>query len=203
MVVDRLFLDGLRASSATFPPQLYSARETYLVSQPHDPTGRSDRDERTWHESLNSRPLGGFGEGDLVLLLCRSHAADDDIDTGQSLRKGLLRGFQVASDDFDASFLQSDNGGFLDRSQSDESVNFLRRGGLVSGRTIMSRDRRRRGGTYKDGILKETVGDGAASLTTCANQKNLGLGHDASGRGEGEWKKVVVLEELFNRSSEG
>lgn len=98
---------------------------TYLISQPHDSTGRGDRDETAGNETLDANLLCGFGERDLVLLLSRADTADDNVDTLESIGEGLFGALEVAFADLDTSFLQRDDGGFLDGSVTDESVEFL------------------------------------------------------------------------------
>lgn len=59
--------------------------ENYLVSQPHDTTGWRDGDETAGDESLNTGLLRRVGDGNLVLLFCRTDTADNDIDISQCL----------------------------------------------------------------------------------------------------------------------
>ena len=98
---------------------------TYLISQPHDSTGRGDRDETAGNETLDANLLCGFGERDLVLLLSRADTTDDNVDSLKGIGERLFGALEVAFADLDTSFLQRDDGRFLDGSGTDESVEFL------------------------------------------------------------------------------
>lgn len=98
---------------------------TYLVSQPHDATRRCDRDETARNETLHTGLLRSLGQRDLVLLLCGADAADDDVDTLDDMEKSLFGTLEIAFADLDTTFLQGDDGGFLDGSGTDESMQFL------------------------------------------------------------------------------
>ena len=59
------------------------------------------------------------------MLLSRADTTDDNVDTLESIGEGLFGALEVAFADLDTSFLQRDDGGFLDGSVTDESVEFL------------------------------------------------------------------------------
>lgn len=98
---------------------------SYLVAQPHHTTGRCRGDETTGNKPLHVHLLRGLGEGDLVLLLRGADAADDDIDAVQRFDELLLGRLQVTFANFDPSFLQSQNGGFVGGRGADETDDFL------------------------------------------------------------------------------
>lgn len=81
-------------------------RATHLVSEPHNSPRWSHRDETARDKSLDPSLLRGFGQGDLILLLRGTDAANHDVDAGKRLAERILRAFQVASADFDSSLLQ-------------------------------------------------------------------------------------------------
>lgn len=59
------------------------------------------------------------------MLLSRADTADDNVDTLKGIGEGLLGALEVAFADLDTSFLQRDDGRFLDGSGADECVKFL------------------------------------------------------------------------------
>lgn len=101
---------------------------TYLIPQPHDPTWRGDRDETAGNKPLNTSLLRGLGEGDLVLLLCGTDTADDNVDTGEGIGQSLFGALEVAFTDLNTTVLQGEDGRFLNGSGTHESVQFLRGG---------------------------------------------------------------------------
>lgn len=102
-----------------------SMAENYLVPQPHDTTGWCDGDETAGDESLNTGLLRCVGDGDLVLLFCRTDTADYDIDIGQRLLEFLFCRFQVTFANVHSLVLQGENGRFLSRTGPNKGVDFL------------------------------------------------------------------------------
>lgn len=107
--------------------------QTYLIPQPHDTTWRGDRDETAGDKTLNTSLLCGLGEGDLILLLCGTDTADDNVDTGEGIGQGLFGALEVAFTDLNTTVLQGEDGRFLNRSGTHEGVQFLRGVQLVRG----------------------------------------------------------------------
>lgn len=59
------------------------------------------------------------------MLLGRTDTANDNVDTLESIGEGLFGALQVTFANLDTSFLQRDDGGFLDGAVTDESIEFL------------------------------------------------------------------------------
>jgi hypothetical protein len=59
------------------------------------------------------------------LLLSRADTTDDNVDSLKGIGERLFGALEVAFADLDTSFLQRDDGRFLDGSGTDESVEFL------------------------------------------------------------------------------
>ena len=98
---------------------------SYLVTQPHHTTRGRDSDETTRNKSLDTDFLGRLGQRNLVLLLGRADAANNNIDVGQRFDELLLWGLEITFSDRNTSLLQLDDGGLVDRDWADEGDHLL------------------------------------------------------------------------------
>lgn len=100
---------------------------TYLISQPHDAPRRAHGDETAGDKSLHTSPFGSLCQGDLILLLSRANAADDNVDVIDSIHQFLLGRFQITLANADTTILEGQKGRFMDRLGPYKSIYLLER----------------------------------------------------------------------------